>query len=114
MKTILTTWLLALTVYVVTPYVYAGEAGEVIWTGYNVVGDVCLEIKSDEAGVQGAQLQVLNHQGVKLVKLKAGLNCLDIAMSSKTALRTQSAGSVSSIELVTDNTTPFVTIELPF
>ena len=110
MKTILTAWALALSVYMVTPLVYANEAEQVIWTGYNVVGDVCVEMKPGEAQLQGMAVQVQNHKGMREVYLKTGLNCLDIGFSSRTAL----VAASNRVALVSDNTTPFVTIELPF
>ena len=118
MKTILTAWIIAITVYLLTPYAIAEDQGNVnektIWTGYNVVGELCINVRNKTNGKPAnSTLRLINNgQWSQAIDVK-GFSCLDVDFAPKNELRQIGVQQDVVIDVVDDSTTPFITIELP-
>lgn len=118
MKTILTAWVIALFLYVLTPYAIAEDQSVVnaqtIWTGYNVVGELCINVRNKTDGKPAHTILHLISDGRWSEAINAeGFSCLDVAFSPKNELRRTSSQNDVVVDIVDDSTTPFITIELP-
>ncbi|MDH5545847.1 MAG: hypothetical protein OEZ43_09655 [Gammaproteobacteria bacterium] len=118
MKSILTVWIIAFTLYSLTPLVIASEkpprAVIPVWGAYAVVGDVCVEIRNQSTGEPAmAELWLVNDERVQWFDGAQGEMCLPVEFSSKSELYAVINDDSVGVKVVRDTTTGYFTIELP-
>lgn len=119
MRTVITAWAMAYLLYLVTPYALANEQDDTllqtVWTGYHVVGDVCINVKDKRNGQsESAEMWLLNNGDVKVHAIAQGLTCLEVMLGHRNELQVALPNEHTEVYVVRDDTTPFFTVELPF
>ena len=118
MRTILTAWFLALALYMVTPYAMAETSNpqnlRAVWTGYHVVGDVCINVKDKRTGAsRRAEMWLVNNGEVALHAMANGITCFEVMLGARNELLVNAPENEVDVYVVRDDTTPFFTVELP-
>lgn len=119
MKTILTAWFIAFTVYLITPHAFANDdippAGVVpVWAAYAVVGDVCVEMRHKATGEPArAEFWLVNNERVQWFSDAVGTLCIPVEFSRQSELYAVVYEKPVEIAITKDTTTSYFSVELP-
>ncbi len=123
MKTLLTAWLIALTVYLLTPVVFADERAygddlafaqpRLLWQRSHVGGEVCLMVQRLEDSTPAmVKVWLVSGDELKWLRTVEGADCLDVDFGRRNQLWIHGQANVD-VSIIEDRTSPFFTIELP-
>ena len=119
MKTILTAWFIAFSVYLITPYAFAADdmppKGVIpVWAAYAVVGDVCVEMRNESTGEPArAEFWLVNHERVQWFSDAQGQLCIPVEFSRQSELYAVIYDKPVKIAITKDTTTSYFSVELP-
>jgi len=117
MKTLITIWCVTFLLYSISSAVQADSIplkNTTVWTGYNVVGDLCVDIKNKHNDAPAnAELWLITQENVQRFAAVKGYKCLDIKLSKTTTLQAITYEESSEVSVVKDTTSTFFVVELP-
>ncbi len=117
MRTLITTWCVIFLLYVTSTAVQAGPipfGNQTVWTGNNVVGNLCVEIRNKQNNSPAvAELWLINQNDVQWFKAVKGHKCLDVKLSETSILQAISYDETTEVNVIKDDTSTFFVVELP-
>ena len=123
MRVILSAWIIALMIYWITPLAIATNEPattpatqiKTVWEGEGVGGELCLEIYNlDNDLPESAELWLVSSKRNHSLGMKKGVQCLDIEYDGKTIIQAAVGAEHIDVVIVDDQTTEYVSVELPF
>ncbi|MDH5378567.1 MAG: hypothetical protein OEX00_09610 [Gammaproteobacteria bacterium] len=118
MRLIALSWVIATMLYIITPYAFATNTVEtteleVIWTGENVGGELCVEIFDESDMPATGDLWLINTKMKRKLNKVHGYTCLNIEYDKRTRLQFVKESRNVDVAITEDRTSEYVSFELP-
>lgn len=117
MKILITIWCITFFLYSISSIVHADSIplkNTTVWTGHNVVGNLCVDIRNKHNDTPAnAELWLITQEDVQRFNAVKGYKCLDIKLSKTTTLQAITYEESSEVSVIKDTTSTFFVVELP-